>query len=131
MTIEVVLVGVPVAVGPVWVGIDDSDTREAGGCLDCGKSYRIADELSVIVLYEWCADKVCSWGKVDKSWGYGTGVAALTAAVAISDSSVNCCSVVCGAVSSCAIVLDITEDLVRRVAECNSTLPLDVGNPVR
>lgn len=131
LTIEVILIGVPVISVRVWVRIDDGNAREAGRCFDCGNTNRIADELCVIVLDDRRADEVCSRWKVHKSRGYCSGIAALTAAVAISNGSVDCCGVVCGAISSCAIVLDITEDFVGRVAECHSALPLDVGNPVR
>lgn len=128
---EVVLIGVPVAVGPVWVRIDNGDTCEAGCRFDCGKRNRIAHKLSVIVLDEWRADEVRSRWKVDESWGYGTGVAAFTAAVAITDGGVDVCGVVGLTVTSRTIVLYIAEYFVRRVAKRSSTLALDVGKPVR
>ena len=131
LAIKIILIRVPIITVRVWVRIDDGNAREAGRCFECGNTNRVADELCVIVLDDRRADEVCSRWKVHQSRGYCGGIAALTAAVAISNGSVDCCGVVRGAISSRAIVLDITEDFVGRVAERYSTLPLDVGHPVR
>ena len=131
LPIEIVLIGVPVAVGPIWVGIDNSDTSEAGCCFDGGKGNGVADKLSIIVLYDGRADEVCSRWKIDESWGYSTGVATLTAAATITDGGIDCCGVIGLTVTSRTVVLDIAEYFVRRVAKCSSTLTLDVGKPVR
>lgn len=131
LAIEIVLISVPIdAAGSVWVRINNGDTREAGCCFDCRKCDRIANKLGIIILNERRADEVRSRRKVDESWAYGTGVAALTASVAITDGVIDCGGVVGFAITSRTIVLDIAKYLVRRVAECDSTLALDVGNPV-
>ena len=131
LAIEVVLIRVPIPIGPVRVRVDHGDTCEAGCCFEGGESNCIANKLSIIILYQWRADKVCSRWEVDQSWGYGTGIAALTTAVAIGDGGINGCGVVRRTVASRAIVLDIAIDFERRVAKCNGTLPLYVGDPVR
>ncbi len=63
--------------------------------------------------------------------GYGNVIAALTTAIAVGDGGINGCGVVRRTITSRAIVLDIAKDFVRRVAERNGTLSLDVGDPVR
>ena len=131
LAIEIVLIGIPVDTVRVWVGIDDGDTRELGRCFDRWDGNRIANKLRVIVLDDRRTDQIRSRWKVNNSRGYSTRIASLTAAAAIRNGVVYCRGIVCGAISSCAIVLNITEYLVRRVPECNGTLPLDVSNPVR
>ena len=128
---EIVLVGVPIAVVAVRVRVDNGDTSEAGRCFDCRKCDRIADKLGVIILDQGLADEVRSRWKVNESWGHGTGVAAFTTAVAITDGGIDCCGVIGVTVTSCPVVLDIAKYFVRRVAKCNRPLALDVGNPVR
>ena len=114
LAIEIVLVGVPIgAFVVVRVRVDNGDTSEAGRCFDCGNCNRIADKLGVIILNQWLADEIGSRWKVNESWGHGTGVAALTAAVAITDGGIDCCGVIGVTVTSCAIVLDIAKYFVR------------------
>ena len=110
---EIVLVGVPIAVITVRVRVDNGDTSEAGRCFDCRKCDRIADKLGIIILDQWRADEVRSRWKVNESWSYGTGVAAFTAAFAITDGGIDCCGVIGGTVTSCPIVLDIAKYFVR------------------
>ena len=110
---EIVLVGVPVAVIAVRVRVDNGNTSEAGRCFNCRKCNRIADKLGVIILDQRRADEVCSRWKVNESWGYGTGVAAFTAAVTITDGGIDCCGVIGVTVTFCPIVLDIAEYFVR------------------
>lgn len=113
LTIKVVGVGVPIDTLVVGVGIDDGDTLKAGCCFECGNTEGIADELSIVILNEWRANEVCSRRKVDESWGNSTGVTAFTAAITVADGGINCCGVICSAVSGCAVVVNITEDFER------------------
>ena len=110
---EIVLVGVPVAVIAVRVRVDNGNTSEAGRCFNCRRCNRIADKLGVIILDQRRADEVRSRWKVNESWGYGTGVAAFTAAVTITDGGIDCCGVIGVTVTFCPIVLDIAEYFVR------------------
>ena len=110
---EIVLVGVPVSVIAVRVRVDNGNTSEAGRCFNCRKCNRIADKLGVIILDQWRADEVRSRWKVNESWGYGTGVAAFTAAVTITDGGIDCRGVIGVTVTFCPIVLDIAEYFVR------------------
>ena len=131
LTIKVVLVSVPVSTRSIRVRINDRDTRKTGCRFDCGESDRIADKLSVIVLDERRADEICTGRKVDESRGYGTGVAALTAAVTVGDGGIDRCCIIGITVPGRAIVPDVAEYFVRRLAKCGDTLTLDVGKPIR
>ena len=111
---EIVLVGVPIgALLVVRVRVNNGDTSEGGRCFDCRKCNRIAHKLGVIILNQWLADEVRSRWKVNESWGYGTGVAAFTAAVAITDGGIDCCGVIGVTVTFCTIVLNIAKYFVR------------------
>jgi len=131
LTVEVVLVRVPVvtAIG-IWITVNQSDALKARAGLESGDCDSITNQLSVVILDDWRAEKVGTRRKVDESWSGCARVTALTTTVARGDCRIDGGSVVSHTIALGAKVHDIAVDLVASLTKCYSTLSLDVGNPV-
>ena len=127
LTVEVVLVGVPVGSIATWdigVGIDQAHTFEVGSGLQDRHVQWVTDELGVVVLNDGLADDVGTGREVDESGGSGCGVAALTTTVAVSDNLVNDFGIVSNTIALGSQLLDVTEDLVGLWVGVESSLAL-------
>lgn len=133
LTKEVVLVDPPVgAIIFVRVGVNDSHAREGSRSLNYGQAGGVTNELGVVVLLNRSADNVGTGGEIDKGRSDGRRLAVQAAATTIGDGGVDGGSVVSGAITSSAIILDVTENGVGAVGLEGSTRKMHggVGEPV-
>ena len=128
MTIEVVLVGIPV-VSSIGIGVrvDNGHTSEACRSLEDWQVGCVADELRVVQLNDRLAHEIGAAREVDDGRGSGTAVTALATPVALRDRVVDGSGIVGRAITLCTIVSDVSEDFVGRAvgAEGNGALALD------
>lgn len=131
LTEEVVLVGEPVvAVGIVWVRVDDSHALEAGSSLEGRWVHGIANELGVVVLDDRLADEVGTRREVDNGGGDSGRVASLTAAASGGDGVVDGISrVPRTSWVGTKVSDDVTVELVSGRSKVGGALTLDIGKP--
>lgn len=129
---EVVLIREPV-VAPVsiGIGIDDGHADKVGSSLQRRDVVEISDHVGVVVLDDWAGDEIRARGEVDEGGCSGRAITSLsTATSSRSDGGVDGSRVVSNTIASCAIVQDVTEDGIVRVAiEGRFSSALNIGKP--
>ncbi len=128
---EVVLIRKPVDSSIlVRIGVNNSHAREAGSGLKSWGVDSIANHMSVIVLLQWRADHVNTWGEIYQCWCNGCRITTLSTASAGSDGIVDGDRVVSRAIALGTEVLDIAINLEVRVTIGDLALARDSGEPV-
>lgn len=97
---EIILVGIPVG-SCIIIGIrvDHCNTLERRRCLYGRNGNSVADELSIIHLYDRFADEIGSGGKVNQRGRDRRRITAPTASVPAGDGIVDCISIIVLAIS--------------------------------